>query len=93
MGGSPAMSRKASVRVRSSVKWTARSGVTPGTIGWSVNVGAAQVSRFSLDWAHVADVPAAKPIRCRSVGWLISHDDECAVLTSHRGDEQSADNA
>ena len=39
----------------------------------------------------MADFAPPKPVRCRSVGWVLHRDEECIVLTQNRGDEHSPD--
>jgi len=49
-------------------------------------------SRCPADWTHAAEFVPPKPVRCRSVGWLIHQDTDSVVLTPNLGDEHCPEN-
>ena len=48
--------------------------------------------RCPPDWTPAADLVPLKPVRCRSVGWMIQRNADAMVLASNLGDEGSPDN-
>ena len=40
-------------------------------------------------WRHIEDAPELKCINCRSMGWIISENDDCVMIASNIGDPDS----
>ena len=90
-GPSPPASRRASIRTRSSAKWTARTRVRPGRIGWSVKAPGAGTVTLNVPLAlrppgsvavtAIVEVPAPTAASVTPVPAT------CTVATSSAADE------
>lgn len=40
----------------------------------------------SPSWMYLGDLPEFSPVECRSIGWILRHDESMVVLASNIGD-------
>lgn len=44
----------------------------------------------SIDWREFGELGATRPLKCRSVGWLVHDGEDCKVVVPHMVDGASS---